>query len=187
MPSFRFQAKKAFLTYSQCPLETQHLYDELNARYPIKYYSIGREQHDDNNFHLHGLFEFHQKLRSSDPRLFDVGIYHPNIGALRHSSADLARVLHYTQKDGNYISNWPSDTKLSYGDILSTSTTADDFLSLIEKNYPRDAILFSERIANFAEKRWPTTRPTYVHDSSVQFNLPQLIQEWLLHEFTKVS
>jgi len=104
---FRFQAKKAFLTYVKCNLEPTYLLQGLQALFPdniIIRYCIGQERHQDGDLHLHALAEYSDKITSRVARLFDIDGFHPNIHKVKNAS-DWKNCLQYCKKDGMFITN----------------------------------------------------------------------------------
>lgn len=97
-PGFRFASKKIFLTYSQCDLTAEQIYDFLAAQGPIVYCIIARELHQDGNAHRHVLVEFEKRQMFRNPRKFDIDSYHPSIEKPRNWQAS----LNYCKKDGDY-------------------------------------------------------------------------------------
>lgn len=98
--SFRFTAKKVFLTYAQCDAEKQDVLDHVSSKHKdIDQYIIGQEKHADGNPHLHAYFSFKSKINIKNPRHFDVKGFHPKIESVRAPSA----AIKYCQKEGNYF------------------------------------------------------------------------------------
>lgn len=95
---FNFNAKRAFLTYAQCPLHKERVYNFINSKYPIKYAVISTELHQDGNTHLHCAIEFTKKVHCRSQAVFDVEGYHPNIQNPKNWPA----TLNYVKKAGDY-------------------------------------------------------------------------------------
>lgn len=98
-PTFRFQGKKAFLTYSQADIDTPSLYAFLQGKGRVVYAIIAKEEHQDGGLHTHALVEFESKLRFRDPRFFDYEGNHPSIETPRN----LMAAISYCKKDGNFM------------------------------------------------------------------------------------
>lgn len=159
--SFRFAAQRVLLTYSQVHEETtvEDIYWTIDELYPIKTYSLGKEQHQDGNWHIHACLVFKKKVESRDARLFDVATphdsYHPNIEIIKPGMAHLERAMEYTQKeDTNPMSNFTR--KMLYDEILDTAGDFEDYLRLVRIHHPRDYALNMERLEKVARKHFPT-------------------------------
>lgn len=96
--NFRFNSKRAFLTYPQCNEEHDNLYNSINGQYPIKYAVIAQELHEDGNKHLHAAIEFTKKLDITNEKAFDIKSFHPNI----QSPKKWLAVIQYCKKDNNF-------------------------------------------------------------------------------------
>jgi len=156
--AFRFAAIRVLLTYSQvCESFTKEtvLYG-LSETYNIQRYTIGEELHSEAGRHVHATIVFHTKVDSRDPRLFDLncgggcpGDHHPNIEIIKRGQANLDRCEDYCRKeDPTPLSN--VEPRLTWGEIMSTATSEDDYLSLVKKNYPRDFNLSLMRLKQTA-------------------------------------
>lgn len=100
---FRFNAKKCFLTYSQCPAEKQVLFDFLNKfGSGLKNYCIAQEKHEDGNFHLHAFCEWNKTLDTKNQYFFDLvdaaKIYHPNLKQVTNAKASVRNIINYCHK-----------------------------------------------------------------------------------------
>lgn len=108
---FRFNAKKCFLTYSQCPADKQLLFDFLNKfGTGLKNYCIAQEKHEDGNFHLHAFCEWNKTLDTKNQYFFDLvdagKVYHPNLKNVKNGKADLRNIINYCHKsDKEPLSN----------------------------------------------------------------------------------
>lgn len=85
--TFRITAKSFFLTYPQCNEEREALKTLLDTKGKLVYYLIGREQHEDGNFHLHALATFEKKLNIKRTTFFDLNGHHPNIQVAKNIPA----------------------------------------------------------------------------------------------------
>lgn len=101
--NFRISAKKIALTYAQCPIEKEYLFEELKKVIKITKYLIGREHHKDGNFHLHAFIESETKIESKNCRFLDIlwegKTYHPNIRSVTNQE----KWIDYCSKDMDYI------------------------------------------------------------------------------------
>lgn len=175
--TFRFNAKRAFLTYPRCgELTKERLLDFLRDDRGASWYCISLEQHEDGGNHLHAYCEWLERLDVRDERHFDVDGQHPNIQSVRNR----ASVLKYVQKGGDYIGNCEgtSSTTVRYGAIIAESTGAEDFLERVIQHYPRDAVLHLERVQQFAQWKWQPEQPTYLPEFT-EFDVPGVMSDWV--------
>nr|QKI29040.1 Rep [Lactuca sativa CRESS virus] len=163
MPAvFRFQAKRVLLTYSQVSerMTKEVVFHTLMDRYPIQYFLIGEETHEDGGRHIHAVMEFKVKVNSRDVGLFDINdgeeVFHPNIKPISRGQVHWKRALDYCQKeDPEPLSNIVE--KLSYGEILDQASSCDEFMRLVKEHYPRDYALHNSRLLEMAKREWPET------------------------------
>jgi len=147
------------LTYSAvCEEITREsiLYD-IDDRYPVKTFVIAEEAHQDGGRHIHALFEFTRRVQSIDVTCFDVADsehqHHPNIKPVKYGKGNWDRARDYVVKeDPAPLTN--EEPKLDYGEIFERSNSAEEFLGLVLKHYPRDYALNYDRLAGMAKKRW---------------------------------
>jgi len=103
MPSsFRIQAKNFFLTYSQCPVDKQELFDHFKTLYPdIKELVVAHEEHKDHGSHLHCFLGFTSTLNVTKETFFDYKGFHPNL----QKAKSVAAVIKYCTKEDDYLSH----------------------------------------------------------------------------------
>lgn len=85
--NFRYDSKSIFLTYAQCDATKEALLQKLKAaaKAPnqLKKACIGRETHEDGNYHLHACAWYTQRLtfRSADymDLEYEGKTFHPNV------------------------------------------------------------------------------------------------------------
>jgi len=159
---FRFAARQVFLTYSQvCEHVTKEaVFFTLQERHPIERFTLGEELHEDEGRHIHACFVFLCKLNSRDPRFFDINCgscerdHHPNIQSIKRGKSNLLRVEEYCKKeDPNPLTN--VEPIKTWGEIMAEASTAEEYLSLIQKNYPRDFCLSLDRLKTSAKHLFP--------------------------------
>lgn len=102
--NFKFNAVKVFLTYPKCPLTKEEVLESLQTRYSLRFYTISEEKHADGSPHLHAVLVFSERVHRTDPRCFDLGVYHPHIKNLK-TQKDLEEARRYTCKDNVFITN----------------------------------------------------------------------------------
>lgn len=184
MANFRLDAKHLFLTYPRCELTKEQALEQLkNKTIDIKHYVIGRELHEDGHPHLHVYLALNRKKNTQNPAFYDLRqdatVYHGNYQAAR----DIADVMKYCKKDGDFIQSdgieEPED-KMDYGEIIKTANTAQEYMALVEKHYPRDISLNYDKLMSFANQRFPPVveeyQPPYRRD---QFDIPEEISDWV--------
>lgn len=173
--SFRFAAKRVFLTYSDvCPDFTKEtVYYDINERYPIKLYAMGEEIHPaTGGRHIHALFEFRYKVDAKDATCFDVADndhqHHPNIQTVKKGQAHWERVLEYvTKEDPCPFAN--VELKPTWGEMFDSANDKEHFLRLVKRHYPRDYALNLQRIEYCAEKNFPTSDVNTIVRYSIDF------------------
>lgn len=105
----RMCGKKFFFTFSQCPAPQKVLYDKVYSTFPdnIDRLIVGRETHQDGNYHLHGAVWLKKRIdRVWDPRILDFTYdgenYHPKLEVLKN---DIGARL-YVCKEGDVLANF---------------------------------------------------------------------------------
>ena len=174
---FRFNAKRAFLTYPRSgDLTKEQLLEFLRDERGALWYCVGLEQHEDGGNHLHAYAEWTDRLDVRDERHFDLAGQHPNVQSVRNR----ASVLKYVQKGGDFIGNCEatSSTTVRYGSIIEQSNGVDDFLARVVQHHPRDAVLHLERVRTFAEWRFREERAPYI-PSYTTFAIPSGVSDWV--------
>ena len=99
--NFTLKGKTVFLTYPQCSTPKESLLDHLKQlleHKDIKYATVGQEQHEDGNPHLHAFVWLNKEIHVRDRAFFDFEGHHPNIQSARNK----ADVIKYCQKDGDF-------------------------------------------------------------------------------------
>lgn len=170
-----FHAKRYFLTYAQSGETTkEELLDFLQRNTHVAWYIIGKETHQDGGNHLHAYLEWNEQKRVRDPHYFDYGTLHPNIQTVRNA----VKCQEYCTKDGDYIANMEiAQGKRTYGSIITSSRTEEEFLTSIEATYPRDMVLHFDRIKSYASHRFSQDRAQYTSEFS-SFVVPQQLEDW---------
>jgi len=101
---FEVNQKSFLLTYPKCDMDKEVLLEQLTEIQEPSLYYIAREKHEDGSLHLHATVRFTKRVHSKDPRVFDVGGYHPNIKKLLTNRA-FDNAIQYVKKDGDFITN----------------------------------------------------------------------------------
>lgn len=171
-----YHARRFFLTYPQCEL-TKESALELLARVAGDdfHYIIGREAHQDGAHHLHVYLEFPRPKRVRDARYFDLGEYHPNIQTVRRPVECQA----YCTKDGDYIANMEiCHVRRTYGEIVKTAGSKEEFLVLLEDSYPRDVVLNLKRIEAYADWKFGVKPNNDMRLETSGFVVPDILERW---------
>lgn len=107
--SFEFNARQAFLTYSQVDpsASKEDLLAHLREKCPTaNQIYIGREHHRDGGQHFHCYVRWQRRFHSRDCHYLDFptdnGSFHPNWVPVRRAAA----VRSYVRKEGDYLI-WP--------------------------------------------------------------------------------
>ncbi|QMW68663.1 replication-associated protein [Crucivirus-113] len=103
---FRINAKAFFITYPQCNLDKNKIYDLLPEKHTITEYYIAEEKHEDGNPHIHALIKYSYKRNITNCKHFDIEGFHPNVQAVKNWNNSKA----YVCKDNNFISYVSLDT-----------------------------------------------------------------------------
>ena len=164
MSTFRFQARYALLTYSQCgdldPFQVVNHLAGLGAEC-----IIGREIHADGGLHLHAFVDFGVKYRTRNPRAFDVEGQHPNVSPSRGTPED---GFDYAIKDGDVVAGGlerPSGSRMDpTGGVWVEIVNAKDlheFWSLCESLAPRALVTSFTQLRAYAEWKYRVSRAPY--------------------------
>jgi len=171
-PTFRFAARRALLTYSQCdPLTKEDIVFTLEERFGKIQYSLGMEPHEDGGYHIHALIDFGEKLdRRGDASLFDIPDptqeredFHPNIEPVKYGKKHFDRAHEYVEKeDPDPLCTFPH--KLTWDEIMDQAACGTEYLSLVKKNYPRDYALNLAKLEYVASKTFDIDLNTIPED-----------------------
>lgn len=132
--TFRIQAKKIFVTYAQCTLTREAVYEFINEKHPVQKAIVCIEAHADGTPHLHAAVWFKRKVQITNPRIFDIEGFHPSIESTRNWSASVT----YVKKDGNFL-EWLNDDEGEYEsiyDLAETMTSKEFFDYCLMKKVP---------------------------------------------------
>lgn len=186
MSGFRLSAKNLFLTYPQCGLTKELALEKLQNKscIDIKDYVIAKEAHEDGTPHLHVYLSLARRCNIINPTALDLiddgQTFHGNYQASR----DPAATIRYCKKDGEFIQSdgiEANDQKLSWGDIASRATDAENYLSMVRTHYPRDAALNWDKLVSYANQLFPPAIVPYQPEFSPDefANLPTEITDWV--------
>lgn len=182
----RIQLKYGLLTYSQCgtldPWAVSDHLSELGAEC-----IVGREHHANGGIHLHAFFMFEPRLRTSNPRIFDVDGHHPNICPGYSNPAD---GWDYATKDGDVVAGGlarPEDDHVQndskWARIVSASDQ-DEFWELVRSLDPRALCINFTSLSAYANHRYAPERVEYRTPDGMGFDVsgvPEIV-EWVANE-----
>lgn len=119
MSTFRIQARKLFLTYSQADAidDSDDLFTFLQRLPHVVNTLTAHELHRDGGSHYHCVLAFSKKVDIRNERTFDFRGCHPNVQCVK----DLKRCIAYCIKGGNY-QNDGFDVDM----CISVTTMVDD-------------------------------------------------------------
>lgn len=100
---FSLDAKRFFLTYPQCPLDSQELGTLLQSRLTgVEWLVAAKELHENGDPHLHVALSFDERKHIRDCRYFDVSpasstsdapaVYHPKVEGMRNFRNSIAYI-----------------------------------------------------------------------------------------------
>lgn len=182
--AFRFTAKNIFLTYPRCDVAPPVFVEWIKSQFPTaQYWTVAQERHEDGGLHLHAVISFSRKYNSRVSTRFDFEGHHPNIQPVRV----LRDVIAYISKDPiQLVTTHPQlgETRRTYGDIVANSTSTSEAEQAIKLWYPRDWLLFGDRIRTALNLHFRPQEEIYSTPTGLQFvpKLPFGLENWLVNE-----
>ena len=189
---FRFAARFALLTYSQCgdldPFAVNDHLGSLGAEC-----IVGRENHGDGGIHLHAFTDFGRKFQSRNERVFDVDGRHPNV--LRGTRTP-GKMWDYATKDGDVVAG---GLERPIGESLSASSspwasiilseTREEFFAAIAALDPRSLCVSFGSIRTYADWRYRESRDPYVSPVGIRFCTTQFpeLDDWVQRSLVEPS
>lgn len=134
-PAFKFDSQSFFLTYAQCDLEIQTLYDWLASLQTLVWCRIAKEKHADGQPHLHAVGRYQKRVQTRNARHFDIQGFHPNIQGVRSVLKSLA----YVAKDGEFTDFGPvpkSAADTNWCELAATNKRTDYFRAALQERLP---------------------------------------------------
>lgn len=191
MPGFKFGARSVFLTYTHTgDISAEDFYILLAIHLAQKdvqiiEYVVGKEEHEDGDFHHHAYLVFERKLETRDERFFDIdGFRHPNIAPVKNTALDRQRVQEYCRKGGSFVedlrptrSSGVARSQEAWAEALE-APTKEEFFERVRAGAPKEWVLWNDRIVAFADQhyeRGPEFVPEFNRDD---FVIPPELQEW---------
>lgn len=174
---FRVQAKKHFLTYSQCPLDKLFVFEFLkDLEKDFKYLCVSSELHQDGKSHIHAFIEFYAKRDIKNERHFDIEFdgttHHPNHKAANKNSSK------YTKKDGDFIEEGIEGNHSEWKVALGKRSAEEAFQHILE-HHTRDAIIFHGAITNFLDSTFSTETVWEPEFDISSFNPGADLMDWV--------
>ena len=192
--------KTYYLTYAAAMNLTlerikEHFIDNPPAKFthrPVQYI-IGQEKHKDGRAHFHVLLVYGEKWRTRNQSFFDLDGYHPNIGsAARSQQKHIRKIIAYCAKGGKYVTSpgleipANEEHKMTYGDILRGSHTAEEAQTKVIKHHPRDAALYLSNMRVNFNIIFPPAFKEYVSPYPPESWVPtREMLAWVENEFPK--
>lgn len=140
--AFQLRAKNVGLTYPQCDLDKQVIFDQIRARCGDNLIAliVAIERHQDGNTHYHAYLRFHAALSTRDARYFDIEDFHPNIQALRSPRGWISYCLKEDQEVLSFgidITKYrPGGSSERLSDIVARRLDAGDSLGQVFQDHP---------------------------------------------------
>lgn len=176
--TFRCRGKCFFITYPQCDVNHQELFDFLKTK-GGSYTCCSKELHQDGNTHYHAFVKFGSR-RELGPRFFDFRSYHPNVQAARNPAASLT----YVKKDGQYLEEGNSgvqeETEQSIPDARQFTSKMDFLNECFRRKVPYGYAAAAWTIANSSDAAYTIREgPTdEEYTSRVCSNLQTFDYDW---------
>nr|WKU84254.1 replication-associated protein [Eleusine indica associated virus] len=198
--SFHLRSANIFLTYPHCSVSPQEagefLWGKARPYNPI-YIIISSEFHQDNTPHLHCLLQTDKPVKTRDPSFFDIQGHHPNIQPSRSPNKTREYILKNPISKyergvfiprGGFIhgasaGNSTKQTKNEImADIISSSTSKQDYLSMVQKAFPFDWATKLQHFEYSAERLFPTTEAPFIPPHPVttpDLHCYETIETWM--------
>jgi len=173
---FRFNAKKAFVTYSQSgSLTKEAIRSFFEEKYDLKKYLIVTEDHKDGNPHIHCGLEFSKKLDIKNAQeKWIIDGHKPNIST-RKDRKDFSwnSVERYcTKSSEDYITNYYKPKENPFSAIYDDNFTASETLAQLRSKRPRDMAIHGEAIERAVKRQ--KAKPFQSPYNIDQFNIPPI-------------
>lgn len=108
--AFRIQSRHIALTYPQCTLDKETVYNFLLGLKNIERVLVAEEPHQDAGVHFHCYLRYRATPRTNitNPRHFDIHEFHPNVQACRNVED---WILYCLKEDPNPLMNFSITNK----------------------------------------------------------------------------
>ncbi|UYD39135.1 MAG: replication associated protein [Wigfec virus K19_654] len=160
---FEINSSRLFLTYPQCSLTKEHVYNYLSERYSPEEIIVAHELHKNGDHHIHAYLKLSSALRTRDCKFADIENFHGNYQGCRSAK----NVIKYCTKEEDFLSNIDvsailkksSSRKEHFGSVLLGKRTLlelveeepqylmgycrlkNDYLTFIQDKTPRNSCL----------------------------------------------
>lgn len=175
----------AFLTYSQVDHDVNDFICELQSSFDMlgaSRHLVAHEFHADGGNHYHCLVQWSAGFNTRDPRVFDVGGFHPNYQQVRAGSGQ-SRVRDYCLKDGAYFGDTFDDvgqpakrSRMADWASIVRAGTLGEFWTLVEQLAPYEYANNYSRLASYATARYE--QPSTYVPRYTDFVVPAVMSEW---------
>lgn len=149
---FQLRCKNVALTYPQCDLDKQYVYEQLLRRGGdnLAGLLVAVERHADGNPHFHAFLRFNDALSTRDPRYFDIDGHHPNAQSCRSPRAWIRYCL---KEDPEPLSRGvelgPQSTGERLSDVIARRLDSGDSLAQICQVNPGFLLLNMRKALDF--------------------------------------
>lgn len=117
--TFQICSKNLFLTYPECPLGKEIVYEKLHELFHLKEEEkllVAEEKHANGNPHIHAYIGLQDAFRTRCGRFADIEGYHGNYQGCRSAK----NVLKYCTKEDNFKANFDVEQILSKSESKKT-------------------------------------------------------------------
>jgi len=154
MTTYQLRAKNVSLTYPQCDLDKEYLFQQLHARCGahLSGLLLAIERHADGNTHFHAYIRFHEPFSTRDPRYFDVDDFHPNVQACRSPRSWIRYCLKEDpepRSHGIELAEYQRTPGQRISDTLARRLDSGEALASMYKEFPGFLLLNMRKVLEF--------------------------------------
>lgn len=151
---FQIRAKNVALTYPQCDLDKQFLFDWLVTRCgdDLAGILVAVERHADGNTHFHAYLRFQSSFSTRDSRYFDVDGHHPNVQACRSPGNWIRYCLKEDPEplsQGMDLQSYRGQPRERLTDIIARRLESGDTLGQISQSNPGFLLLHMRKALDY--------------------------------------
>lgn len=191
--AFRFEAKTAFVTWSQVNKTWDdflpHFIERLSGLPKTSQYVISQEKHADGGIHYHAYIIWDEKLRIRGCDFLDVAGNHPNIRTIGKTKQDRLRVYQYVIKHGDVkrSADFPEPEETASKPTwsqLKACTNREEWWDLVHEISARDYHLSRERLEYSCDAQFNNRAPQpYIEPEHYGFfDIPRQMEDWVQNE-----
>lgn len=190
----RLNAQRFFLTYAKAEgLSKEDLLYFLPTVAPqFSWCEVAKETHRDGTPHYHAIVVHDSRVQVRTDA-FDRRGYHPNIAVIRNGYKQLQNRRDYIRKEDEHplaTDQTPEYTqeaeRHTWGTILKTATTKEEFLAGIQEHFPREFCLNWDRLNTFANEHYNAPSDYFSPWPENNWNVPPEIDDWMADVFRQV-